>query len=401
MRCLLVTLEYNYECFSGNGTLSQALVRGITTRSTSPEEAIVDRDGAEVLVVCAKPTAAVAAERATLDSNGDVPVLYVDVPSEKWFDLSLNGAWREFAKACEREDVRAQAQIWAPSCVLGVDWSSKAAAEALRLSAPYVMTTFRVFSKSDQRHAPYEREAVAMASGVIALCRSDALYIMECLGATRMPAIICPPLRSNVVEIAKELGHSMEKRQRRYLACVVRVSQEKEPDRFVNLVEELARRGVFKSGALIPLMCANASILSTSKYAQDLKARFLRCAPNGRVVEDFLNERQLGEIFCETVLNVHPPAADAFGMTIIEAAAFGVPSVMHRGGTVGASDLLRPGIESLEVDVLAPVPDFANRIEQVLADPNTLVIAKRAAARALEWDEAAYGRAMLEQLLTY
>ena len=327
------------------------------------------------------------------------------MPRDKWFKLTLDGAWKEFADGCAREDVRQSVRQFAPRVTLGVDWSSHAAVQSIGMPIPYVMTAFRIFSQNDERHLACERDAVQMAAGVVALCGSDARYICERLGASREPEVISPPLRSTIVNLAKEVAGSVEydTGKRRYLSCVVRVSVEKEPDRFVCLVEELARRGVFASGSLVPLLCANENILRTSKYAQDLKERFLSCVSNGRVIENFLDERELSAIFRETALNVHPSTADAFGMTVVEAAAFGAPSVMHRGGAVGASELLRPHLsESIEVDVLAPVHEFADKIESVIADPKTrLVVAKNASARALEWDETSYGQAMLEHLSAY
>lgn len=49
------------------------------------------------------------------------------------------------------------------------------------------------------------------------------------------------------------------------------------------------------------------------------------------------------QVFSQTLLNFHPCVYDAYGMTVVEAAAFGVPSVVNKGtaGAVGAADLLR------------------------------------------------------------
>lgn len=42
--------------------------------------------------------------------------------------------------------------------------------------------------------------------------------------------------------------------------------------------------------------------------------------------EDFMDPLGLEALYLETRLNVHPPLYDAYGMTVVEAAAFGVPS---------------------------------------------------------------------------
>ena len=46
------------------------------------------------------------------------------------------------------------------------------------------------------------------------------------------------------------------------------------------------------------------------------------------------------QVYAETVLNFHPCAYDAYGMTVVEAASQGAPSVVAAGGGVGATDLL-------------------------------------------------------------
>lgn len=48
-------------------------------------------------------------------------------------------------------------------------------------------------------------------------------------------------------------------------------------------------------------------------------------------------------MFAATRLNIHPCAYDAYGMTIVEAASQGAPSLVAAGGAVGATDLLRYG----------------------------------------------------------
>ena len=50
---------------------------------------------------------------------------------------------------------------------------------------------------------------------------------------------------------------------------------------------------------------------------------------------------ELAAVWRETLLNIHTATYEAYGMTIVEAAAFGVPSLLHEG-TIGAKDLL-PG----------------------------------------------------------
>ena len=48
----------------------------------------------------------------------------------------------------------------------------------------------------------------------------------------------------------------------------------------------------------------------------------------------------LAALYARTRLNVHPPRYDAFGMSIVEAAAFGAPTVFPPGADVGAKRIL-------------------------------------------------------------
>ena len=46
---------------------------------------------------------------------------------------------------------------------------------------------------------------------------------------------------------------------RKYLTCCVRLSPEKEPERFVRLVEHLAKSGALQRLGIVPLMCGSAT----------------------------------------------------------------------------------------------------------------------------------------------
>lgn len=51
--------------------------------------------------------------------------------------------------------------------------------------------------------------------------------------------------------------------------------------------------------------------------------------PEGRVERRFMSAEELAEVFACTALNFHPCEYDAYGMTVVEAASQGAPSVMH------------------------------------------------------------------------
>ncbi len=47
-------------------------------------------------------------------------------------------------------------------------------------------------------------------------------------------------------------------RQRKFLTCCVRLSPEKEPERFVAVVEQLATAGALQRLGIVPLLCGSA-----------------------------------------------------------------------------------------------------------------------------------------------
>ena len=91
--------------------------------------------------------------------------------------------------------------------------------------------------------------------------------------------------------------------------------------RFVELCEALGGARLAALG-LTPLLCGAAS---DEGYAARVRARLLAAHPSSVVIESFLGPEALGAVFARTALNVHPCAYDAYGMTLVEAAAFGCP----------------------------------------------------------------------------
>ena len=149
-----------------------------------------------------------------------------------------------------------------------------------------------------------ERDAMAEAMLTVALSRSDAEYLndkiasylpsggggvagdgqkcLESIGQKaaigtssensrrKVEVLLCAlreDMRSLPVSLPQAGSTQYESaavefaQSRPYLTCCVRLSPEKEPHRFVELVEELAHRGVFESsgaGGLVPLMIGSA-----------------------------------------------------------------------------------------------------------------------------------------------
>jgi len=186
-------------------------------------------------------------------------------------------------------------------------------------------------------------------------------------------------------EPAAEAGRTL-------LSCVVRLSAEKAPERFVALVEALAASGALERLGIVPCMVGAAR----DDFARALVARLLAAVPQAEVISDFLSPAELGRrVFARTVLNVHPPLYESFGLTVLEAAAWGAPTLMHAPASdaegVGASEVLRAARgESLALNLALPPPELAARVEAALADgPALRRVAAAARAAALAATEAA------------
>lgn len=179
---------------------------------------------------------------------------------------------------------------------------------------------------------------------------------------------------------------------RPYLTCCVRVSPEKEPHRFVEVVEELAHQGIVQQLGIIPVMCASA----TSPYALALVARLQAAAPNCIIHTQFLGPEELAKIYSKTRLNIHPCLYDAYGMTVVEAASQGAPSVVNRGGTVGAADLLQAPLEVFELNLALPVAQLASQVAQLWEDALRLAeVGQAAVQKARSWTELANASVLL------
>jgi hypothetical protein len=425
-KVLFISYEYTFGTFSGNGVLAASTVRGFLNDDFDDDDAMTTT---EILVVCARPTELEEELRmekeeeevkeVNTDDDHHIPrVLSVPVPKSKWGRLDKTCAYEEFATNVSEKQLGAIVKFRA-DVVLGVDWSSLEVYERIRkryqeeedgFSPPPPLTylNYRVFTLHDESHRALEQRMITASTHVICLCINDAKFLRDAFvggddGKEAVVAVVLhPPLREDVLRDAKNAlareqpslvtSTTGAKKKRNALTCVVRLSKEKEPERFVELVEELAKRDAF-GDTLVPILVAPA----TSEFAEGLKKRFREATkniPNASelCIESFLNATQLGEIYSRTKLNVHPCRKDAYGMTVIEAAAFGAPSLVCSGGKVGSSELLmeNQGVFSF---------DYENKSVEALADFITNIdenrleeVAKIGRERALAYDETEYAR---------
>jgi glycosyltransferase involved in cell wall biosynthesis len=135
------------------------------------------------------------------------------------------------------------------------------------------------------------------------------------------------------------------------------------------------------------------------------------------LVDTFFSPHELCAIFQNTVINFHPCSYDAYGMTIVEAAAMGVPSVIANNGQIGASHLIGEdafvpmdrmiaeaiggGGEKNHQDPNSGNNKALQHLRTILHDATKLrELGQRARERALAWNELAYGSRLVELVST-
>lgn len=204
--------------------------------------------------------------------------------------------------------------------------------------------------------------------------------------------------------------HERAAPQRVYLTCCVRLSPEKGALRFVEALELIGAQRLAELG-VTPALCGSAS---DAAYGAEVRRRLRAAVPTAHIEERFLAGADLARLLMATRVNVHPALNDAYGMTLVEAAAFGTPSLVSDDGSVGAVDLFTQRSEIMEEQVqavLATAPPaseaallladvstsqaLADAVLRVLRDPCKLdLVGQRAQAFALGWDEASFGHAL-------
>ncbi|KAK9822651.1 hypothetical protein WJX81_003711 [Elliptochloris bilobata] len=346
MKLVFISLEFTAGTFSGNGVYAANQVRALAGL------------GHDVLVIAGKPPGHDKAPYA----SGACCILEVELP--RWGRLDRPCAWQEFA-AGAAELVQRMASFGARAA-LGVDWTSLAPyqqlADGLRRAGhsapPYVFMNYRVHLRTAAEEdcafiRSVEAEAATTAALMTVLSCSDAAYSLEHLAHPDRPAlrpqVLFPALRMDLARIP--------------------LPADKDPLRFVEVVECLAAKGALERLQVTPLLLGSAQ----TPYAHQLRERFRAAAPGVRVEARFLGPDDMARIYAQTLLNLHPCLYDAFGMTVVEAASQGAPSVFNRGGAVGAGDLLSPARgEAIELDLAQPAGAIADELVGLLSDPASL-----------------------------
>lgn len=460
---MIITLEFRKSTFSGNGVYAQSIARALartgyevlvlsgkpvrhlssgTHHAASRKSASnfskelgqgkalsIKRSGKHALMGQNDLTNHAHETEMTIKQKSDLKKdpesglieLEVEVEQDGWGRLDWKCPWQSFAQGISR--YANQVLEFNPSWALVVDWSAVPAFEHLVLTSDnqwrMAFLNFRVYYVSEyqgddgeaekQFYKTMESKAVAMASAISALSSRDAHILAMELGAGIAPGVVprphFPPLREDlhalalVNRVTEESQNSVKwLKGRKFFTCCVRLSPEKNTELFPSVVEILA---VFlQEQGIIPFLCGGAQGEST--YAAQVKQRLKAAMPEAVIYEGFMGPSQLSDLYSQTLLNMHPCIYDAYGMTIVEAAAFASPSVVHvgLGGAVGAAEFLDPQKKQvLALDLTQSPTRIADNLRHLLLNQSHLAeVGWESCKRSLSWDEDANAEQLLSIL---
>lgn len=398
---IYITIEYRHlDLFSGNGICARSQVHALSNL------------GIQVLVICGRPQSSITNESSTTN------ITIKSIPLKQWFTTDINSSHHQFAQ--KTANILQQLQLHSFDACFAVDWTAMNMYTYLNqqtkdtiknLSLPLIYLNFRVYSSmkdtEESDHTFYrnaESQAVINAisnnGGVVSLSPVDNHSLQNMVHHLEtyqhdLFQVVLPMLRTDFCTIAnRDKGQILDfQRKRMFFVSLVRLSEDKGPHRFVNLLESIQRHDphFWSRTGIVPLLCGAES---QPEYAKHLKARLTKNVPECLIMDTFLGSEQLALLLQNSVLNFHPALYEAYGMTIIEAAAMGCPSIVHHTG-IGAMQLL-PQHDSVEsVDVNDPIA-LMNCVKTLLHDPmRRKKIAENAYDRAVGWTEVEHVKALL------
>jgi len=404
---LLVCIEFVDPLFSGNGILTQNMVRGLL------------ETGFDITLLCSRPQ---SLENMPIhpsdDDMGKHPNLHIivtSVPDQTWKRLDRKSCWNYMAEQAPRRMKNFMGNTpKAFDYIFAIDWSAFPTIEQLRKSniiprkSRIAYFVFRVFTaskelcKTEEDRLFYirnELEGVKQSIITFVLSHVDKKSMEDTieqhssfskLGYTEkieMP-ILMPPLRYDVWRKVKEdvpktnLNPATNKR---YILCNARLSAEKNPICFAQMMKILHEKQILQRFNLIPLQIGS---ICDKEYATEV---YSLLPSNSVIVNKFLTSEELGEYYQQTILNIHPSLYDAFGMTIVESAAFGVPSLIH-GDTIGASSLLRESENEIFVGNMSQSKLAAELVEKILLGglDQLMAVGEKAQIKSLSWSVNKY-----------
>jgi len=328
---LVVTLEYwSRDVFSGNGVYGRTLIHALV------------RSGYRVGVLCCEPRTNKAGEASREDDFTSELLDVFPIQVETWTKtLDWTCCWREAVeKIKSNESLASWLTKLSPELVLPIDWSGVELCKPFidKINIPMIFLNFRVYSantnlesKSEEQqfYSMVERKAIEASKETLCLCKHDQIALQALCGSGNIK-VLHPPIRDDILALA--LKYAKEKREREYLLLCCRLSPEKNVEVFFDVIQKLQSR-IMKTGLKVFICGASCGDFGT-KLKESLRHMDLDFE-----TRDFLNAEELCDVFSRTRINFHPSLAEPYGMTIIEAAAFGAVTICNEEN-IGAVEVL-------------------------------------------------------------
>ena len=429
-RVLVTSLEFVQPLFSGNGIMTQSVVRGllhlnyhVTVLCARPSNDDPNAASNEI-IIDSKDTA----DEERMDNHPNLTVLVVDVPPSTWKKLDRYSCYEHLAKGAvkafrgdgniDHDDEDAKPSPF--DYVFGIDWSSIPTIETLKehkVLSPntiFVFLVFRVFSSSKELCSSRDDYNFYVTREIGAIQKADITFVLSHVdqaSLTRIqkeqndktsttsttPVLMkelhvhVPPLRNDFYlkcqKLHTPISNAQVQQGEQYVMCNVRLSPEKNALLFAKMMKGLSEQNVLQSLNLVPIMIG---AVCDEKYAKEV---YDTLPSNTVIVNKFLNSAELISILSQTILMIHPPLYDAFGMTIAEGAAIGVPSLIHCEN-IGASSLFQASKdEIIEEDLTSP--HLFNQLQLHLESKDRLMkISQNAKRRAMSWSVKEYAEGL-------
>lgn len=151
------------------------------------------------------------------------------------------------------------------------------------------------------------------------------LHAVEaCIITPPMPriGILLPPLRESIRVAALSLPAADATPL--YLPCVVRHSPEKGALKFAHACAAIATE--LREMGITPLL---AGAVADAAYSAATRQVLTTACSDAVIMTEFLTPASLARIFNHSLVNVHPCTHDAYGMTVVEAAACACASLVQ------------------------------------------------------------------------
>lgn len=402
-----ITIEYcQADLFSGNGVCARSQVRHLSASSV------------RVHVICGRPST------PNVDDEPHPNISITAIPLATWFSTDRASSHTQFARGAARV---LQSLNWKNyDACLAVDWTGTnplfllphdccfrmrdAAIPILYLNFRSYMSMTNISEDDRAFYTAAERDAVHLAlrshGGIVSLCDADDAVLRSLVPSQSDETpedqhlsfkVLLPMLRSELATIAyHERGKILNPdRKRTYITSLVRLSEDKGPHRFVSLLRRMQKDDpdIWEQTGVVPLLLGAPSQPEyAARVCEDLK----RAVPHAVIIDSFLPPNRLADVLQHAVVNIHPALYEAYGLTIIEAAAMGCPSVINRNG-IGAAQLLDPAVDAAVVVDMEDEQAVADTVRRLIFDSKLRNhVAHQAFLYATSWTESEYVRALLD-----